>query len=435
MTGIWDFPRVDELVEFIEGGVESAVITSKNELDDEERVEFIDRLNLERVIVFDEWGNGTAEIGGDTLDMFLFFSVEGEDEPTLLPRFDNASRFVTQTFVVLINEGFISPPEPAREWFPNFEPNPVGMDRLADQVNRVIGRREGNSVADLTTRNVIRFVDPVEIEGQDPDKPVAFRNLPRTPFEEMVEEEEEEPEEEEIDEEELGPELGPETPPEEEEIELSVEEVVEQASRDFEISPGVLEIPAGKPTRRVEYRDLYEFELKMALPAEPLSEMGIMVAERYTDGIGFAIELGRVGTSQPAANYPKTSSYVKHYLNNIGPQYILKLYKDLVFYSGFISSFHGMRLKPGRYSSFRQFMYRLEQIGERGGPELVKGLSQQQAAARGLETLPDHPTIEDEKAPWLEKRHYYRIIEDNVDHEAWDNPTEFLYEELGPIEQ
>lgn len=429
MTGIWEFPELEELRDFIETGISQAqqtVVENFREEGDERRADIVSRLSLERIIVVDEWGMGTAEIGEDPLDVFLFFDLEEEEDPSLVPEFDPASRTVVQQFITMINLEVIFPPERALEWFAFIDPQPVSITSLADQVSLSLGRREGNTVFDLTRMEAIRFVEPREPErpGEVPE-PVPFEQLPRIPLDQLREEEAPPPEEEE----EVPPEPEPEEPEEPEPI--PAEEQIRRAITEFEIDGGELEIPAGKPTKRVELQDLFDFEVRMGLPANVLGRLeDFQVADALRNGIGWSMTIGRFGLLDPPATFPRTSSYVRNRLLFEGPVWALELYRDLVFYSGFISAFYDMNLRPGSYLSLREFMYRLKQINERGGPELIVPLSQQAAAARGLETLPDHPTIEGEKAPWLERRQYYEIVEENADHDAWEDPTEFLYEVL-----
>ena len=434
MVGIWEFPAIEEFRSFLIDGFERSrqqVVANFEAQGDEERAEIVRHIRLEDLVVVDEWGDGIAEIGGNTLRILGFFSLEGEENESTFPQFDPAVRTIRAQFNELVNFEVIEPPEPSFEWFPNIDIEPVGHDRFEDSVSLALGRGEGNRVFDLMRLEAIQFTEPpgpIRPGARPPPRP--FSELPRVPLQALRERARREEEEEVEPEPEPEPEVEPEPEP------ITAEERIRRAIRQFQVDEQHTDIPAGKPTRRVDVRDLYDFELRMGLPSNILGELDDFApGDQLTDGIGFAIQLGRVGRTEPSANFPRTSSYVKNYLTFEGPQYILALYRDLVFYSGFISGFYGMRLRAGKYPSFRGFMYRLHQIGERGGPTLVERLSQQQAAARGLETLPDHPTIDGAKAPWLEKRQYYQIVEDNTDHDAWNNPVEFLHQELGEIEQ
>lgn len=457
MPGVWDFPEIDELQEFVEDGVQQATGRVEDELVDPARLNVLNRLELSRAIVIDEWGRGDAEVGEDPLDMILFFGVEQEDNPTYGPEspFGQGAAAVRDMFVDMIGSGEIDTPENATDWFDGFNVSIQFMGQFEEQVSNALGNSEGNTVADLTNGEVIELTRIGPREVTDPEgnvvgtEPIPFdQQTETTPFEELREEPEEEepepePEEEEEDIEDFeGPErIGvfeddeeeePEEEQEEEEPILTIEDQIDDALDGFSIDDLNMEIPSGKPTRRVERRTLYDFELQMGLPGPALEQLeGFSFNDTISGGVGLAAQAGLLGSTRPPANFPRTAVYVKTYLSELGPQYIFALYKELLVYSAFISGFHNMTLRPGRYNSFVNFMYRLHQIGERGGPELVEKLSQQQAAARGLDSIPDHPTIEGAKAPWLNDRTYYDIVEENIDHPAWDDPVEYLYEEVG----
>lgn len=428
MTGIWEFPEIEDLRLFLEQGVADTLELVEENLRDEgegSRADVIERMSLERMLVVDEWGRGTAEIGRDPLRVLFFFSVEGIENEGTFPPFDPAARTVVQQFIILINEEILEPPPPSEEWFTRLDPEPRPIDRFADIGSLALGRAEGNTIFDLTRMEAIQFVPPVEPEGPlEERRPIPFEDLPRIPLEQLREERVPPPEEEE--------EVPPPEPEVEEEPEvIPIEEQIREAITEFEVEDGELEIPAGKPTKRVEIRDLFEFEIRMGLPSNVLGELeGFAPGDQIQNGVGWFMTVGRIGTQVPPATIPRTSSYVRNRLLFEGTTYVLDLYRDLVFYSGFISAFYGMTFKPGSYTSFREFIYRIKEINEREGPELIRPLSQQQASARGLETLPDHPSIEGEKAPWLERRQYYEIVEENADHGAWEDITGYLYDTL-----
>lgn len=412
MTGIWEYPQLEELEQFIIDGVSEARSNVIERLE-EPRKTIARRLSLERLLVIDSWGRGNAEKGDDILSIVLFFDMEGEPAPHNHPEFDPGTRTIVIEFLDMIDSGEITPPESAFEWFANIDPTPVAITRYEDQVSRSLGSGEGNTVFDLTTKQAISFSEGVP----------NISNLPRIPLERLRGEEEEiveEPEVEEVVEDEID--IGPKYPD------------INENLREFAISEDKLNIPAGKGKKTVEPREPYKFELMMALTLDEIRERGLEGGEeptrQITNGIGFEVQIGRLGNGAPPSTYPRTSSYIKNRLMYEGPAYILELHNDLVFYSGFISGFYGMNLRAGHYSSFRQFIYRLKEIGERGGPKLIEPLSQQQAAARGFDVIANHPTIEGEKAPWLENRQYYQIVEDNYDHEAWKNPVEYLQQTL-----
>jgi len=439
MTGVWDFPEIDEFEQFLVDGIQMGIETALEESDNEDILRGLRFLQIDRFLVVNEWGDGLATVGEDGLDILVSFDLQGVENESSIEDFDMVARTASQTFIALINNGEIAPPPLADEWFPSYAIEPIAANRVPENINRQLGDRVGSTVADLTNRVAIQWRDREDLRlpqpvGENPVETIVSA-LPKIPFEELREDEEEaEVEEDEPDE----PELEEPKPEEQEEPEdepLTLIEEINQSVREFSISEEQLEVPAGKPTKRVDKRPLYEFELKLGLPSDVIGELdGLGPGDQFTDGVGFLAEIKKLGSSVPPSTFPRTSSYIKHYLSNRGPGYALGMYKSLVFYSAFISSYYGMRMKPGTYSSFREFLYRLYEIGERGGPQLVERLSQQEAASRGLETIPDHPTLEGEKAPWLENRQYYKIVEDNFGHEAWNDPTEYLYEELPPEE-
>lgn len=444
MVGIWDFPEVDEFEEFLSSGLATARGIAVESVEDEDIQQVLEFISLEKILIVGDWGDGGAVRRATPLNIVVAFDVEGVENESALPNFEQAARTITQTFTALVNNGEIAPPPEADDWFVSYPPmEPIPANRIPENINRQLGDRVGATVADLTRKEAIQWrsrenLTLPAVVGENPVETIVAA-LPRIPFEQLRDEGK--PEVEEEDAEELSPfddddddeEEGEDA--EEEPEPLSLEEQIREEIEQFSIPEDRLKIPAGTPFKRVDDRELYDFELQLGLAAEELEELeGFAQGDQLIGGIGFINEVKGVGTGEPAANFPRTSTYVKRYLEDRGPDYILSIYNNLVVYSGFISSHYGMNLKPGEYSSFREFMYRLHEIGERGGQELVERLSQQQAAARGLETTPDHPTIEDEKAPWLESRQYYDVIEENIDHRAWDNPTKFLYEELSDRE-
>lgn len=421
MTGIWEFPEVTELTSFLLRGLQEGKQITLEEVDDQQREQAVRLLRVERLLVVGEWGDGEAEVGEDGLEVLVVYSMRGVEEESTTEIFDPAARTVIQNFIGTINSGDNSPPPEADSWFPSYSIEPVPADRTSETINTQLGDRVGSTIADLENEEVIvwKAKDELALPRFLGEKPVdeIVAELPRLSFEEMRERKK------------FGtPAEEPEPEPEPEPI-SKLEEVNNKVEK-FSISEDMLEPPAGKPTKRVEKRELYDFELQMGLPSTVLEEIeGFEMGDQLPDGVGIINETEGLGTSVPPSTFPRTSTYVKYYLANEGPDYILNIYKNLIFYSAFISGFYGMKMKPGEYSSMREFMYRLYEIGERGGPEIVERLSQQEAAARGLETLPDHPTIEGEKATWLERRQYYSVVERNIEHDAWENPASYLYSE------
>lgn len=446
MTGIWEFPKLDELESYIENLFELATDDLEDELNENE-ARFISLLSYERAIITDGWGNGTATIGGDPLEVLVIVSLPGSKEEHLVSGFNQKIQKVRTRMVELaVGDGPTAPQE-ALNAFTDFNVTVAGSSQILPQTALAMGKGEENSIFDLTAKERLNFKEGV----------TSYRNYPRTPLDELIETEEDT---EEIEEDEEEPEEPEETEPEVDEEPEELDEPEEEKSledrfepdfpeinpqlREFAVSENQLNIPAGSETKRVEPREPYKFELMMGLPLTQLQQRSLIgVGEdprrQLNNGVGIVAGLGQgspqagLGITAPPSTFPRTSSYIRNRLLFEGPTYVLNLYRDLVVYSGFISGFYDMTMKPGGYDSFRNFMNRLQLITERGGPELIRPLSQQEVASRGNSVVPDHPTLEDEKAPWLNNREYYKIMERNKDHEAWDDPTKYLYEELEPV--
>jgi hypothetical protein len=193
---------------------------------------------------------------------------------------------------------------------------------------------------------------------------------------------------------------------------------VPEGIREFAVSSNQIEVPFGKETKSLEPRELYDWEVQ-----------AIEANTEFEEHIGHNVSMDNL-KDIPASTFPRTSHYIKNRLLRTGPSYKLEIYNDLLVYTAYANAYHNMSLKPGTYLSMRRLFNNIENIPQEGGPKLVEPLSQQQAASRGLEVTPDHPTIDGGKADWLENRQYYIVVEENVEHPAWNNPTKYLYEEL-----
>lgn len=408
MTGIWEYPDLDGLERFIVSGVERSrefVIDQ-----DSERSGTIADLTVERVVVDGEWGNGTAARGEDDLSIIVFFDYAAVENPHLDPEFDPAIREVVAAFTFLINEDEIDVPDTISEWFGGIEPRPGAITQIPEVINRTLGQQEGTTVFDLTRAEAIE-------NRQD----VRFRNLPRIPLERLKRTDEDEEEETST-----GDYLPGSVPSPEEEDEEEEEEFphINETVREFAVSDDVLQIPAGKETKKIQVREPYDFEKEMSKPG---TEVDSSTAQRVMDEIGASVGAGRFGEEDPPGTFPRTGAYIRNRLKFEGPAYVYQIYKDLVFYSGYISGIYDSNFDAGTYNSFRRFIEVLNGIAEQTGTYLIEPISQNQASAMGLETIPDHPTVEGEKAPWLERRQYYMLVEENQDHDAWKNAYDYLY--------
>lgn len=415
MVGIWEFPDLAGLERYIEDVVDVAKQRASDKPTSEAR--FIPSVSLSRIIVAGEWGNGTAEIGDDELVLALFFSFRGPDE-TLDDILDVLNNSINE---VIIDE-VIEPPEQVRSTFTGVNSSTLNIENINNTLVQM-------SVSDLDTVFDLSNLELIDLkEAEPPDQ------YPRVPLEELVDVKEEPTDEEpeqtpsvsisdQIDEE-------PALLPRLEELDVEEEDTgpefpeINPNLRPFAVSEDKLEIPAGKETKEIEPREPYDFEIEMALPGTNTSSS---VVQKTIETIGLSMERDRFGNEDAAGTFPRTGVYIRNYLKFREPAYTYEIYKNLVFYSAYISSLHDINVRTGEYKSFREYIYVLKEIPERGGPKLIEPLSQPQAAAQGLETIADHPTIEDAKAPWLEKRQYYTLIEENDESDVWRNPYDYLH--------
>lgn len=420
MTGIWEFPELEELEDFIEDGVETA---KEEAVDNGDLTEFnADRLVLEKILVTGDWGMGRAEVGESPLEVLLIFDMEGAPTPHIDPAFDPSARVVLTTMQSLITSGEIEPTELMKGSINGIDTTHAAISRLEENILKALGKGEGNSIYDMSAGVRIEFSEGVR----------EVRSLPKTPLEilrQQAEEEDEEPEDEEEPEEEDEPPEPPEPPevpqegPDEEEEDPFPD--VPEELHQFAISNEQLEIPSGKETLKIDPREPHDFEVEMAKPGvnvDPSVNAGIL------GEIGRSVAVGKFGQADSPGTFPRTGKYVRNYLKYQGDSYAYEMYKNLVYYSGYISTVHGGSFKTGSYQAFRDFMYVLRQFSERDDlPTLVQPLGQNQASSRGLSTVPDHPTVEGEKAPWLERRQFYTLVEENEDNEAWMNVYDTFY--------
>jgi hypothetical protein len=448
MVGIWAHPDLDAIEQWIDETTAQLAQEFVETTGISESV--FNRVNTRTVLISGKFGRGTGEPGNDPLEPVFIVDVEG-DKTSETEVYEEVVVPLLQTFEdddVWRGLMVDTPPQSMLNWFTGIEMfNSIWpSDKSEDAINFHIQREEPHRVFDLTTRDIIESQEVVPDEEEfgrlelqqmlSPDEFAEFQG--GTPLSELMEGEvkpsriplgeflegEEDVEEE------------PDTEPDKELGES--EKKYERKDEFLEDMPAVLtpfaersdslEVPAGKVTKEVTPRDLYKFEAAMGheSPDMPADEPEL---QDFREGVGFHIAMGNVGQTVAASNFPRTALYIKNRLFYEGPAYILQIYNDFVLYSGYISSLHQMEFRPGRYNSFRNFIGRLYRYGEEKGPRLVERISAPEAAEMGFELTPDHPTIEGEKAPWLEDRQYYRIVEDNMDSEVWHNVTEFLYEE------
>lgn len=450
MVSIWDIEGLERFENAIENAWNSAkqaeIEENPNESSD------IERFNLRRLTVFGPWANdrgGTDEI----ITMRVFVDVEGMAAPSEKPNFDGVASKITGIAQGIILSGDDRLYEQLNIDIPNdIFTESAGIDLTTEPADNY----PSQTLLDLQRPKVAqeaRVFDLTRKEAIERREGIGFPNLPRLnlaqlrgqqplPGEEPeVEEPEEEEPEEEVEEEPVFEE--PEFPE------------VPETVRDFAVSEDELEVTYGqKDTKKVKLRPIYSFEIIQGFrlpnpPAIPFSANQTELTERAEFhgvsnnrpllGIGDVADrnppffLPRTQESVPPATFPRTGVYIRNYLTFRGPVYPLKLFNELLVYLAYINGAYGYELRVGTYNSVRRYFFKLLQIEKEGGPALIERMPQQ-AAARfdtfegdtGLETIPDHPSIEGAKAPWLERRQWYRIVPENADNDAWLDPVGFL---------
>lgn len=436
MTGIWEYPDLNELEQFLL----DTYSTSKENIQSttSPAARLMPSVDLSKILIFNNWGDGTAELGEDELEVIYFISFRGPDEV-----FDTIEDALTEEMVEVTRDEFVERPENIQRAFAGMEFRVIN----AEIINNILTQMANSDlelVFDLTAKVAIDLK-----QGTSPDE------YPRISVEELRESSEEELDElrddvaddepeEEMEQVEDEPSAVPESifdiPDAEPPIPLSeLREITSTEDEDegpefpninprvrsFAVDEDTLEIPAGKEEKQIPVREPFDFEIEMAEPG--LQTTG-QTAQRTREEIATVIGRGQLGETEPVGTYPRTGIYVRNYLKFRGPAYSYEIYKNLVYYSAYISGLHNINVRAGSYNSFREYIYVLQEVDERGGPKLIEPLSQPQAAAQGLETVPDHPSIEDKKAPWLENRQYYDLIEENEDSDIWNNPYDYLHE-------
>jgi len=437
MVGVWEYTDLEELQDSLSNAIDTARQRVSIQAEDDDITNLARALDLDSLIVADEWGDGTATIQETELRIIAFFSVDESRER--LPELPQEPLMVNDIFVstveqivtdargILIDdESRRSLPDTFYNIFLGLELQANSTDNLDNQVNRLLGSSVRNSVFDLTALELVSFAEPTnEEEGetdvfQTGEQAVSeFEDLPRVSLEQLREEEvieteevREEPEEEEL----------PEFPE------------VEKPLRDFAVSEDELEIPAGKHEMKIDARDPYVFEEEMVSIGVEIEDISGEILQE----IGNSIAAGDFGKGDPPGSFPRTGIYIRNRLKFEDITYIYQLYKDLVYYSGYISgTFRSMvssGFRTGTYRSFREYIYVLKKIGEEDGtPTPIETLSQQAVAARGLSVVPEHPTIEGETAPWLENRQYIDVVDaDAID--VWENAYKFYHEDEEEVE-
>jgi len=417
-SDILQYPELGELREGIlsvfEDAKEAVAQDNEDNADDIRDFELID------AVFTGEWGNGNAEFSADPFDITLFIAPGGDKTAAQVPRFPRLARQIGETVDISYQ-----PPELAEEWSSDVVITGVQSESFESVIESGIEEPDTERAYGLIT-NQIYELEPKEPFGFEVVSSDAETDI------DVVDTEEEETEEEEVSEDEDKEEREP---PRRERLKEEFPDINVALIPFIDEEQGNLEMPAGKKdTRQVEFRELYDFEIEMSEkvtegegPDEDFEEPATDI-ETYNNTkaeIGRAIQLDFVGA--PVATFPRTSTYIRNRLLNEGMSYPLQMYREIVFYSGFISTKFGKDFRAGTYDSFREMIYRLNNVDERGGPELIRKVPQQSLAARGISVTPNLPN--GQPAPWLENHSYYEIVEENADHPAWDQITEFIYGE------
>lgn len=428
MTSIRDYPELEELEAWLVDLWETSV---NDFMESQGFEEYPFDIFLDEIVVYGRFGKGTGEIGEDPLEAAYVFAADEPVEESETDQFDVISTIVDNMEMAVRGEGVVIegldviPPDPAQDWFIGVNITKVPEDRFEDFFQAAVFNRPGPDQAfSITTREFViwdtktiyfhtgfqREVTDEEAE-EFPDLAIEEREeaaIIRRDAEETVEPDQDEEEEDET--EVFAP--PPDEEEDEDEGEIDLHDIsIEDQINDF---TGTVEVPTGKKqATTVQYRDLYDFEKEMLAPLDG----GTDIEADY--GIGHAIATGSLGREEPAITFPRTGFYVRDRLLHEGPAYVRELHKDMCRYSWAIIEEHKVYTRPGLYENFRNMIFKLKDA------DLIRPLSQQEAAARGLETTPTTP--DGREATFLEPRNYYTIVDGEEDAPEWYDVTASLY--------
>lgn len=378
--------------------IEQAFEEAKAELVEEDAEKF-EQFVLRQSIAVGEWGRGNAE-QGDPLEVMLVIGQTNTGTPSLdNPFFDTRADRITD----LMQENF-EPPEGFERFFGALE-----LEGVADNL---VGLIVVPRINEGFPPRAFNFTDDVIVETSGEDL-VSVATPPPGQFEQ-----EGEP---------IQPEPDAIPEPEEEEEERTEEEIlaekfpdVPRALRPLAVNQEEVKVPISNDTKKVRAREPYDFELELMTVGSAAVGLG-----RFEEGIGFSKQTMRFGDEDPPGSFPRVGVYIKNHLKYQGPSYPLDIYRDLVTYSAFISDKFSGTFRVGSYDGFREYMWRLREVENAGGPQLIRRLSQNEASSRGLSTVPSLP--DGTRAPWLQRREYFELIPENEDHTAWKNPKKAIY--------
>jgi len=433
MAGIWkwdDLPGVEDTIT-------DAFNYVKNTLKDvdTEQANAATRLVLERIFIVGPWANDDAQEGTTPLDIIIFSSMEGVNDEHASNEFVQGSKIMEAGINDVVNSEDVVVSESLKQHTSGVSINVAPYSQLPEVISYSVQNTKYKKVFDLTRAEYI------DMSGE-----VSYRNAPRQTLEQHVssQEEKQEPTEEET-KETKEEEVEEKKTEQEEQIELSQEEIlanefpnIPKQLRSYATSNDKLEVTVGKKdTKTVRPRSPYDFEIiQMTDRPNPFNldfKADPTIVGDVMGGIGEAISRGHLtsqqrgeealftgrGSPQPPATFPRTGVYIRNYLKFRGPSYALQMFKDILVYLAYVNGLFNFSLRTGTYESFREYIYMLKRVPKMGGPRLIEPLSQQQAASRGLQTIPNHPKDPDKKAPWLQRRQYYTIVDENEDSEIW----------------
>lgn len=387
-VAVWDYPFLGELEGWLielseeaeEDLVEMGVVEAEGSV-------------VEEILIVEEWANDVAVKGETPLEIRIVFS-KGDEEIG-----SRTANDISNEMMMLVEEGRLDPPQQFLEWFGGI--SIVSADD--SRTTKLIFTEDTaqNQVFNLTDAQVFRFV-----EGN------TFEEMPRIPLEMIREDGEPEPRE------------------------VTEEDIISEPLEQFETEGGKVELPVGKKdTRTVDPRDPFDFEIVMItdqVESDKLPGRAELDPNDVMPGIGRAVLEERFDTTREdatsLATFPRTGAWLRNYFLFRGASYPMQLHRDFVVYTAYAAEHWGYNIRPGSYDSMRNYIRTLMKITRlEDGPDLIRPLTDEELANSDLEVLPDHPTIEGEKAPEMKNRNYYVMIEGAEQSNVWDDPFGFLH--------
>jgi len=141
-------------------------------------------------------------------------------------------------------------------------------------------------------------------------------------------------------------------------------------------------------------------DLPIKRPETIQSDSGQVLGTRFFER-DLADEFAEVGNSMAPL-----SSWLALHLDDVGEDYVYRMHKRFRWFTAVqIPAYH-----PGNYNSFRTHLWKLHELG------LVE------------ETKSELSPVDGRK-----DRQYYAVVDDRVESDAWQNPSEALYGESMPV--